>query len=413
MRRVGAIAAAVLVGAAIGAGVVGMLLDSREATPTPPRQRSSTDVDTTAEPRAASPSDSSPVRRDLAPSTSAAFDAELRRRGLEGIRRGWESQRQDPIPAPLLAKGEQKFEQIVADSPESIGRQLAESATKREKAKELGDAFELLEAMRQGEPPPPELVHDAEKFDALFQRSFAEVPIDGATGRSAVAKAIVDGATIRYPAGVFRVDELGRLGYTKDPPADLTIAGAGMDQTLLVFDRNNPVAHKFRDFTLRDCTALGDDEVLDSCADTSVTFDRVHVVGFDTGAGSSSALYLTANVLRARDCVFEGGYGRHPQDGELCDYRGDAMLARFERCRFVELGAQRLFDARGASIVFDGCRFTDLFTSSGSTPAAPSHSDGVEFVRCDFSWFDLSKGAEPPKKNLNDLFRDWERLAQR
>jgi hypothetical protein len=352
------------------------------------------------------------VRSEDSPTAkSDSFDVELARRGRDGIRSGWSQVRRDEIPATLLDPAVANFTDEVAQRPEAIGRALAEKRTKQEQAAALGPAFLALERMKQGEAVPPGLVTDPAQFDALFERQKSEVPVDGVKAQDDLKKALTDGATLQFPAGDFRLDlqvalqEIERK--TKTLPADLTVAGAGIDETLLVTG-DLRLFSTVRNWTFRDCTIFSADPLVQSERDSSLTLDRVRLVGFDTGAGDSSALFLMANVLRCRDSIIEGGYGRNPEDAELMDVRSDAMLARFERCRLTGLHIE--WTRSSWRIAFDECQFTDyLVRSDDHDPRFPK---GMTTTDCSFTYFDESK-ARPPQKSLDLLFPNWATIVRR
>jgi hypothetical protein len=347
---------------------------------------------------------------DPAKATSTAFEAELARRSRDGIRSGWSDVRRDKIPETLLDTAVAGFKEEVARRPEEIGRALATNQTKQEQAAELGPAFLALERLHQGEALPPGLVADPEQFNALFERRAAEIPIDGVKALDDLKSNLTDGATLQFPAGVFRVDLASALRTldlkTRALPSDLTVAGAGIDATLLVSGEITLVS-AIRNWTFRDCTIFTEGPLVDSRKDSVLTIDRVRLTGFDTGAGGSSAFDLTGNVLRCRDSIIDGSYGNSP-GGNLMDVRSDAMLARFERCR---LGCLFIGWARDSwSIAFDDCQFTDYLTHGD--PRQPKLAKGMTTTDCTFTLFDDSKG-EPPRKSLDPLFPNWEKILRR
>ena len=352
------------------------------------------------------------VRSEDSPAAkSESFDAELARRGRDGIRSGWSQVRRDEIPATLLDPAVANFTDEVAQRPEAIGRSLAEKRTKQEQATALGPAFLALERMKQGEAVPPGLVTDPAQFNALFERQRSEVPVDGVKARDDLKKALTDGATLQFPAGVFRVDLASALqsidSRTHTLPADFTVAGAGIDDTLLVTGAIGMYS-AVHNWTFRDCTIFSAAPLVQLNKDASLTIDRVRLIGFDIGAGMSNAFFLMANVLRCRDSIIEGGYGSHPEDAELLDVRSEAMLARFERCRLTGLRIDWISDSW--RIAFDECRFTDYLVRSDEHD--PRFSKGMTTTNCSFTFLDESK-SKPPQKNLDLLFPNWETFVRR
>ena len=348
---------------------------------------------------------------DPAKARSDAFDVELARRGRDGIRSGWSALRRDEIPAALLDTAVAGFTEEVSRRPEEIGRALAEKQTKREEAARRGPAELALERMRQGEKVPPELVADPAQFNALFERRTSERLVDGVKAQNDPKSALTDGATLKFPAGVFRV-ELAQLLPSIDPrrgglPADLTVAGDGIDATLLVTSDLH-LSSAIHDWTFRDCTIFNEGPLVDVRGESSLTLDRIRLIGFDTGAGGSDALDLQDNVLRCRDSIFEGGFGHSPQHAQLLDVRSDAMLARFERCRITGVAISWVRDSW--RVAFVECQFTDFLTFGRSGQA--SFPKAFATTDCSFTFFDDSK-EEPPRKSLDLLFPNWEALSRR
>src|SRR5207247_1416916 len=95
-------------------------------------------------------------------------------------------------------------------------------------------------------------VRDRGRFDAYFPRQTAEGFVDGPSHKKHPGKALADGSTLGFPAGVFLVEDLMR---DRDPfPSDVTVAGAGMDATLLVLNGDLYTNAALNRFTIRDCT---------------------------------------------------------------------------------------------------------------------------------------------------------------
>lgn len=327
----------------------------------------------------------------------------------EGMARGWGEVRGDALPAGLEAQGLARFRAEVEALAPRIGRELAEQRGRDEIVEagiESAGVFTFLELLdKDAIGPFPDLVEDGERFGALFRCGSVGPVISGADfvrGEGPDA-GLEDGTTLQFGSGVTRVNLWTPRGK---PPRCLTIAGAGMDATLLVADA-------FRDggrvdlLTIRDCTIFSTyGSFLDFRGKgTQTIVERVRVIGFDSGAGGSSCLDLDHTALLARDCRFEGGYGRDPQGGgTLFDVRTSALLARFERCRFdaMELELERL---RGrATVVFSDCIMTDL--RDRRDPRTVDHP-GIRLVRCNVST------ATPDmervwKRDLSELFPGWQ-----
>lgn len=331
----------------------------------------------------------------------------LEEHGREGIRRGWLAVRKGEIPDALLEEGLSEYERVVLDSPEAIGRRLATRENERDAVRAdaaTGGVFALIATLNDGSAGPmPELVADAESFSRFFPRAAPERGVNGMNHLAKPDEAIEDGTTLSFPAGVFRLE---RLMEDKDPfPRDVTVSGAGMDATLLIFG-DLSTRHRLRNFTVRDCTLFtGDDYAFDLRVEpASIQFDRVRVCGFDMGAGSSCMLQAPGAAFYARGCHIVGGYGRSPTSGQLFRVDAPGLLARFENCRLelVDIGHRRL--EQGATVAFVNCVMKDIL-SWGPPPKELDHP-GIVLAGTVIDWIDYSR-TKPEKKDLNDLFPDW------
>ncbi len=131
------------------------------------------------------------------------------------------------------------------------------------------------------------------------------------------------------------------------------------------------------------------------------------MIGFDSGAGGSSLLHAPGMVVLARACRFEGGYGKRP-DGTLFDVRSDALLARFEACQIDQVALNLHHIRPGASVAFVNCTLTNIldrrFVEGHDQP-------GVVFPGSTLEFFPEDQG-EPPRKDLNELFPDWQKRIE-
>jgi hypothetical protein len=133
-------------------------------------------------------------------------------------------------------------------------------------------------------------------------------------------------------------------------------------------------------------------------------------------------------VLLARDCRFEGGYGRHPQHGQLLRVDSPALVVRMERCRLdrLTLGAERLAD--GATLAFSQCTLSDLLDSQvrfGTPDSRAAYEQmlrgrpGMVFQGTSISFFDNAAYAlaptswDVPARDLNELFPGWKQALER
>jgi hypothetical protein len=339
------------------------------------------------------------------------WSAALQTMALEGLARGWAEVRQDELPPDAAAAGLARFRKEVEALPPRIGRELAEQRGRDELVAEGIEAvgvFEYLELLGGNQFGPfPDLVGDGGRFGALFDCSL-EGPL--LAGREFIAgrfpsNGLEDGTTLRFDAGVTQVYLWTPRGT---PPRCLTIEGAGMDATLL----RTPAFHdggRIEQLTIRDCTLMATSvELLDFRSRGSVArLERVRLIGFDVGSGKSCALALDQTALLARDCRFEGGYGRNTElGGKLVDVRTSALLARFERCRFdaIDLNLQSL--PGRATVVFSDCVMIDL--RDRRDPRTLQHP-GVRLVNCSVQMAAPDEQRDW-KRDLNEIFPGWESM---
>lgn len=359
------------------------------------------------------------------------IDEDLRAYARSGIRAAWKQSRSDEIPVDRLERGLLEFGNRVLALPADIGRRLAEERTREEllaRDAKAGGAFALLEKLARTPTPMPELASDPAAMEALFARTSPETAVRAEQLGKLSAKQIEASKTYVYPSGVFEL-ALDFNGI-QSVPEDVTIAGAGMNATLLVMSGNIFANRPLQRFSIRDCTVFTSNNYLfdQRTAPATVLLERVRVVGFDMGGGSSCALGFTGGlVLLARDCRFEGGYGRHPEHGQLMDLRSAGIL-RLERCRLdrLSLGAANL--PEGSTLALWQCVLTDLLDWKVRFAASAERQQfeqdlratpGLQFQDTTMSFFDNAAwNLAPtdwnvPARDLNELFPGWERALGR
>ncbi|MBI5432356.1 MAG: hypothetical protein HZA52_05970 [Planctomycetes bacterium] len=421
---------ALVVGLAVGFGAAAAFFGLRSAPAISPEERPA-GLDGVAVPRTPPQAElvtattearrataDAPTARD--PSTNASvdprFSPELERYARDGISAAWNRLRSQPIPPATLDAGWQEFRTAVLALPDAIGTRLAESATQVEalaNALATADAFTLLECMDRDEVGPfVELVGDGKRFAELFdcKSSVSGEVLDGATVAANRDTPVPDGAELRWGAGVHRV-ALSNVGGGKKFPRCLALRGAGMDRTLLVWETlgTRDVLERLE---ISDATIFAGNVVDLRTKPATVVLERVRIVGFDTGAGGSSAFDTEGSAWLVRDSRIEVGYGRHPNYGALFDVRTPALLARFENCVLANLAvpSQQLRDR--ATLVFESCSFPSTLEPASFFARPP---DGVVMNRCTFTLAERDASNQPvvEKRNLDELFPGWKSAAQR
>ena len=433
--------AALLVGLCIGIFAGSRLAPAPRPEPAAPRETEAPGSTRSAEPplENVAPPRETVSAREVPPageSTRSAPDdvlgARLREYARQGIRAAWKETRGDEISDERLESGMREFELAVLSLPAGIGRRLAEERTREEllaRDARTGGAFALLAKLAETPTPLPELASDPAAMQALFARGSAESTLRAEGLGKSLAKQLESGKTYSYPAGVYPV-EIDFNGVSP-VPEEVTIAGAGMDATLLVLSGDIYADKPLKRFSIRDCTVFTNDNYLfdQRGAPATVLLERVRVIGFDTGAGSSCALGFSGGglVLLARDCRFEGGYGRSPQHGQLMDIRSSALVVRMERCRIdrTTLGADRLYP--GSTLAFWQCTLSDLLDPQVRFAGAEQRqafeqslraTAGLVFQATSITFFDNAAhdlaptSWDVPARDLNELFPGWKQALE-
>ena len=319
----------------------------------------------------------------------------------EQIRLGWKKVRpHDSIPSAQAEEAIAKYEKIVLVSPELLGRTLAEDQDELEVAQANGAGFALLELMLKSKAGEQSalVANDPDAMAAFFAPETSGPTLSGFELDE--SGELADGTTLVYPPGVYSV----RFDSYADPfPRDLTIRGAGMDQTLL-FVRSINARSVLNNLTIQNCTVYAENGTLidlrrEPC---SMLFENARFLGFDTGAGGSDLLDAVSGVFLARNCVFDGRYGNSPgSHTSIFDVRSDGLLARFENSTFHMVNIEATRYRSGARVVFAGCRFLEI---PDRLPKVPRTN--LSFPGTTFEYYDNSLGS-PSSRDLNELFPDW------
>src|SRR5262249_40334692 len=111
--------------------------------------------------------------------------------------------------------------------------------------------------------------------------------------------------------------------------------------------------------------------------------------------------------LRAIDCRFEAGYGRNSGDGRFFDWRGNLLLARFDRCLFARIALGLQGPSQGA-VLFSECTFDQM----RDPQPIDSGSSGAMFTNCSISYGDRTQRPAPATE-LDRYFPGWREQASR
>jgi hypothetical protein len=270
-----------------------------------------------------------------------------------------------------------------------------------------GDLFALLAWLEpKGRGPLPEVVGDGQRFDALFDRAHREIWIEGGPYLKKAREPLRDGATLAIEPGAWRIEGLDPVGT--ELPADVTLSGSGSNATLVVLGALQPRGNVVR-LTVRDCTLFPENRPFLDLPQgyAAITFQRVRLVGWDSGVGFAPLVRAKGLGVRMIDCELAGGYGRAPGSGCLFEVPSAALLARLERCKlsFARTAADR-WNA-GASVALADCVGLDMVDDLEAQVATRPGIvlQGTSLVLRD-------PQASPPRLELESLFPGWERKLE-
>src|SRR5258706_4991869 len=180
-----------------------------------------------------------PATESTRTSPDDVLGARLREYARQGIRAAWKETRGDEIPDDRLERGMKDFELTVLSAPPAIGRRLAAGRSREELlARDAlsGGAFALLEKLKKEPAPMLELASDPAGMQALLARGSPEITVRAEGLGKRLRDKLESGKTYSYPAGVFPVEI--NFNGVQQVPREVTIAGAGMDSTLLVLEQD-------------------------------------------------------------------------------------------------------------------------------------------------------------------------------
>jgi hypothetical protein len=307
--------------------------------------------------------------------------------------------RAERLRKDLLAQAEAAEVTVANQVAREIRRERAEREDRMR-----GGTMAFLEGLQRNWTPQFELVRSPEKFGALFARKTNGPIVDGATLSYATPPA--DGTTIRFPAGIHRLDVVA-MGRWQPFPKDLVIEGAGMDATALVGNdmlRADGPVHSLTYRNLTMDTGNNDFQRIRGGPFT-LRLDRCRIVGFDDGAGGSDMLSSDVGAVYATDCRFETGFGSSPGRCNLFDVRG-ALLVRMENCDLVGPYYSVFDSSKSASQVFARCRLTRM--TSSVKRAVEGRPGTTEFADCKVEY--LTKDDDPAaraKRALTEFNPAW------
>ena len=289
-----------------------------------------------------------------------------------------------------------------------LGRSTAPPASER-KARAPAIAPEPVRARKStvarrtpDETSATESAKDPRRFEELFEPKTTGPVIDGTAWKP--DEALADGTVLRFPPGA-HVWRVSSLQHWPRFPRDLSVEGAGMDETLVRLDEIR-TRDEIRNLTFRDMTIDCGNRSLTDLWDkpASIRLERCRVIRFDNGAGGSVMLDGMSAAFYATDSRIEGGFGRAPGFGNLFRVRS-GLVVRMERCT-IRGPLRSIYDADGeAAYVFLSCSFEELDASLRPLVERPAH--GVAFEGCRFSFVEPGTARERAVRTLRELNPDW------
>lgn len=216
--------------------------------------------------------------------------------------------------------------------------------------------------------------------------------VDGAAGQ--IPKDIDGCVTLSFPAGIFalRPDQ-----GVRDHEGPLVIRGQGRDATLIRVE----ATPKSREVVVRDATLdLGSRDIVASELQLGL-FERVRILGWDSGAGGSTALSLRSSAcVVLRDSEVLDGFGRSPGRGTVASLNAGVILC-FERSRL---------DLRGSELGLSGGSIR--FVESSATGLRSKELEGPRWKRCVTSIHSTFTAGEPDgssrvRRSLTELNPQW------
>ncbi|MCG3134959.1 MAG: hypothetical protein HMLKMBBP_02432 [Planctomycetes bacterium] len=303
-----------------------------------------------------------------------------------------------------------EFARLAAERADAIAARQTLDAIEREEdlAAELaaGGVLRMLRGLLRAPALATDLAGNGARMAEHSARVEGGPSIDGTRGASEIRAQIAaavkagTGAEIRFPAGFHELDTAAAVGGGSQP-ADLVVAGAGMDVTL-VRAASFTALRDVRGLTFRNLTidCGGSPLVVARGAVAALRFERCRFIGFDCGGPTPVVVAADACFVLARECRFEAGFGRMAGTGGIL--QTSAAVARFEKCTFTGPFAWIAEDGPGRTYAFDGCTFqrvtstllpaltpngapegVSVRASSASDPIAP----GAAYLpQCAFLW---------------------------
>ncbi|MGE0191562.1 MAG: hypothetical protein AB7T63_05910 [Planctomycetota bacterium] len=300
-------------------------------------------------------------------------------------------------------------EQQVADA-EAIAARLVDDELAAEAARladlERGGLLDLVRSLDDKWVAPVALLSSAEQLGSYFtpRASGGRVSVERVNDDP---RELGHGDTVFVPAGrsLLKASLVRRVTQEGAFPHDLTFEGVGMDRSLLVLDRELDINKDVVNLTFRDLTVdCNDNYFVELRKGFTLRLERCRVVGFDMGAGSSTAFNGGLGAVHATDSRLEAGFGRSAWRGNLWRV-SDVLLARLENCTIVgpigDVGPRR----SDSLVVYDRVTFVDLEARERSQLVA--NERGVRLIDCTFKEGNPPHTRRSERRSLAEINPDW------
>lgn len=223
--------------------------------------------------------------------------------------------------------------------------------------------------------------------------------VDGVSGTLDLRS--TDPVVVTFPGGVHEVrPELGLNRYR----GPVKLRGQGKDATLLRQPSFGSMSH----VVVEDATLNA--QSFTPAHSPAIRMDRVRLIGWDSGAGGSTAIdHRRAAVIHLRDCEILGGFGGAPGLGTCTSLSSGATLL-LERCVLTLDGSAFVRSVRSGGPVHL-VDTTVTGAAEGSVPSAEGRADGgtAKLVSTRSSISTVPKGTARRKepRPLSDLNPNW------
>lgn len=353
-----------------------------------------------AEPGLAAASTSPPAQRAAAAARTFS-DGLLEHHDREFLA-GWGKVRTDGPDAPTAKIGLEQFQGEVLSLSMQLGKKAA-SALDRAEALQASlasnDGAQLLAAWGASDWAPDWKYLASEAFDIVTATRSSSASQLGSTFIQNSGNSLTEGITLTFGPGVHTLDARSFRDATGNHiPRDVTVLGAGRDQTLLQMgdlgSRSNIERLSFRNITL---DAQNDGLFDHRSGSATLNFNNARIIRFDAG---HSGCYIFSSrggaMINATNLELIGGYGSAPGNGGLL--RSDPFAGRFRNCRFELVELRSLQRLRSGLVSFEGCSFAlrEADPRIGANPAT------TKFTGC--SYAHIEGNSQDLAKSLEDLF---------